>query len=169
MNIELKNIRVYERLSEETNAFTATLYVNKYRVAECRNDGHGGCTLIDVRYNDKTAKELYSQAEEYCLNLPPHKSNYGDLKMDLEFFVDLEIGKFLAKKDEQKFQKKLQKDMLKGICYGDEKQYKCLSWKKLTLSDLIKHPKGIDILKNEVTKLKDRGENILNTNLQGVI
>ena len=45
MQIELKNIKFFEAMSEETNAFVADVYVNKVKVAYAKNDGHGGCTF----------------------------------------------------------------------------------------------------------------------------
>ena len=39
MNIELKNIKIAEHLSEETTAFTADIFVNGKKVGYARNDG----------------------------------------------------------------------------------------------------------------------------------
>ena len=43
MNIELKSIKVYPSLSEETTAFNATLYVDRKKTALVENTGKGGC------------------------------------------------------------------------------------------------------------------------------
>ena len=45
MNITLKNLKVAEHLSEETLAFTATVYVDEKRIGTAKNDGHGGCNF----------------------------------------------------------------------------------------------------------------------------
>lgn len=42
MKIELKNIKVVESLSDETNCFTATVYVDGKKIGELSNRGHGG-------------------------------------------------------------------------------------------------------------------------------
>jgi hypothetical protein len=42
MNIELKNLKINTRLSEETNCFSATIYVDGKRVGEVVNRGQGG-------------------------------------------------------------------------------------------------------------------------------
>lgn len=44
MKIELKNFQFFERMSEETNAFVADVYVNGVKVAYAKNDGRGGET-----------------------------------------------------------------------------------------------------------------------------
>lgn len=41
--IELRRITYNARLSEETNAYAADLYVNGRVLAHVSNDGHGGC------------------------------------------------------------------------------------------------------------------------------
>lgn len=41
----LKNIKINHKLSEETYCYTATLYLNGKKVAECSNHGHGGNDL----------------------------------------------------------------------------------------------------------------------------
>lgn len=44
--IELKNLDVNKRMSEETWAFTATVYLNGERVATAENRGRGGQTML---------------------------------------------------------------------------------------------------------------------------
>jgi hypothetical protein len=44
MDIKLKNIHVDHRLSEETNAFTADLFINGKNVGTAMNSGQGGMT-----------------------------------------------------------------------------------------------------------------------------
>lgn len=43
MHIELRKIKHAAFLSEETNAYTADLYVDGKLIAHVGNDGHGGC------------------------------------------------------------------------------------------------------------------------------
>ena len=47
MKIEIKNIKHSPSLSEETNAFTADIYVNGVKAGSAMNRGHGGCTDYD--------------------------------------------------------------------------------------------------------------------------
>jgi hypothetical protein len=57
MTFELKRISHSERLSEETNAYAADLWVDGKLLAHVKNDGHGGC---DMTYPAKgrTAAEI---------------------------------------------------------------------------------------------------------------
>ena len=82
MKIELKNIKFYERMSEETNAFTADLYVNGKKVGYAKNEGHGGCT--DYYPNSIEDRAVINEAEQYCLGLPPIKYGSFEIEMNLE-------------------------------------------------------------------------------------
>lgn len=44
--VELRNLKVYEELSEETNCFTADVYFNGTFAGNARNDGRGGCATV---------------------------------------------------------------------------------------------------------------------------
>jgi hypothetical protein len=65
MKIELKNIKFAAFASEETNCYSASLYVNDKRIGEVSNDGKGGCDLFR---GDQAA---YNEANTWCRqNLP---------------------------------------------------------------------------------------------------
>ncbi|GIV43911.1 MAG: hypothetical protein KatS3mg035_1034 [Bacteroidia bacterium] len=86
MKIELKKFQFFERMSEETNAFVADIYVNGKKVAYAKNDGHGGETYY---HSYGTNNALLKKAEEYCLNLPPIKTSCGfEIEMNLVNFID---------------------------------------------------------------------------------
>lgn len=55
MKIELRKISHNTRLSEETHAYSADLFVDGAKVAEVSNHGHGGCD--NVRWLSKDVKE----------------------------------------------------------------------------------------------------------------
>lgn len=46
MQIELKKLAIYPRLSKETTAFNAVVYVDGANVGVAENSGHGGETMI---------------------------------------------------------------------------------------------------------------------------
>ncbi len=46
MNIELKNVEVHVRLSEETPAYTARVFVDGSHFADVSNHGHGGSDMV---------------------------------------------------------------------------------------------------------------------------
>lgn len=43
MNVELKNVKICEWMSQETCCYSATVYVNGSRAFTVENSGHGGC------------------------------------------------------------------------------------------------------------------------------
>ena len=50
--LEVKNISHYERGTEETPCYNATVYINGKKAIEVSNDGHGGCDDYYKNYND---------------------------------------------------------------------------------------------------------------------
>lgn len=171
MKIELKKIAFYERMSEETNAFTADIYVNGVKTGYAKNDGRGGCTW----YHAFEGKEnLLKEAEAYAKTLPPIPYDFGDRKttieVDLEFLINDLLEKHLATKENAKFAKKREKACLTNIVYGVENgaSYKSVGWKNFTIEQLLKMPKGVEAIKNAIVKVKGElkeGEKILNKNI----
>ena len=49
MKIELRNVRHSATLSQETNAFTATIHVDGAKAGHAENHGHGGPTSVSPR------------------------------------------------------------------------------------------------------------------------
>ena len=64
--ITLKSVKIYERLSEETTAFSATVYYAGRKAGEASNDGHGGSTMIRLDPATRATVEAWAQA-----NVPP--------------------------------------------------------------------------------------------------
>lgn len=63
MRIELKKVTYSAALSEETNAFTADIWINGKKAGTARNSGHGGCT-------DISPHALCIEINEYAKTLP---------------------------------------------------------------------------------------------------
>lgn len=167
MKIELKNLKIYDGMSEETIAFTSDVYVNGKKLAYAKNDGRGGCTYYHPY--DRELRGVLEQAEAYCKTLPSTFSTYGEktieIKSTLEKFIDDIVYKKYNDNVVAKNKKKLVKDMLKGICYGSENGYKILSWKGYTLEQLLNRNEGRVVIRKKIEELVNRGETILNTNL----
>ena len=166
MQIELKNIKFSEALSEETNAFVCDVYVNKVKVAYAKNQGHGGSTY----YNAYIGKgEVVKQAEDFCKALPPLKYGGMELPMSLEMKIDNLLSDWLKAKDQAKFDKKLQKDMLTSLCIKTPNGYSQGTWKvgsrKLTIAELVSQQNGRDLLKEAIAQAKAQGKEVLNTNI----
>lgn len=174
MNIELKNVKYYESFSEETLAFQASLYIEGKRAGTAKNDGRGGPTYYDG--DNKEGQELIRQAENYTKALPEKhypKDEYMaafSIPMNLEHYIDDLLNDYLRKKDVEKIQKRVTKDMEKGIVFGKPNDN---SWNVQTygvpLQQVLSHPKGPESVTNTIAKnifkeLKD-GVKILNTNI----
>jgi hypothetical protein len=50
MEPELRKVKVYRGMSEETEAFTAQLWVDGNYIADLKNDGHGGANRMTPDY-----------------------------------------------------------------------------------------------------------------------
>lgn len=73
MKIQLKSLKVANHLSEETLAFSATLYVNGKSIGRVKNSGHGGCN----EYDNWPTKEMRDAASEWCKAHEGH-DGYGE-------------------------------------------------------------------------------------------
>ena len=86
MEITLKNLRVAQNLSEETLAFTATIYVDGKRAGDVSNRGNGGSCIW--AFNDRA---LGQRVEEWAAALPAVPADvageYGPIPMDLDLYV----------------------------------------------------------------------------------
>lgn len=106
MKIELKNLKINERLSEETVCFSATVYVDGKRAFEACNRGHGGANEY---HGDCGA------AAAYAATLPPYTSPVGSLPYDL----DMLIGDLI---EAAQFERALKRD-LKRVVFVDNGKY----------------------------------------------
>ena len=102
MNVELKSVKVYDKLSEETICFTATIVINGKKVGEAKNDGHGGCT--HYRFFDEKIGEEF---ETYAKSLPD--PDYPSDSMNGEYLIGKLLDDWLKVDDAKKEQKRLVK------------------------------------------------------------
>ncbi len=93
--ITLKRLKVADFASEETLCFEATVMLDGVPIAEARNDGHGGVTILRAV---KGAEAKLRAAEAFAKALPPLITDGPDptdptrkleLPMSLDFLVDL--------------------------------------------------------------------------------
>lgn len=164
MKIELKNVKFSEHLSEETNAFTANLYVNGKKCGYVRNDGCGGDTM--VQNYDGTTRNLFHECEEYCKTLPPRTYKFNgkthEYPANIENFVDDLFEDWLKQKELKKLEKKMVDSLLWGVPNGSS--YHQIKFKiPLTQIDRVKLQGYINKYKGEFKE----NEIFLNTNLQG--
>lgn len=83
MQLELKSVKHSPSLSEETEAFTAILWIDGAPAAECKNAGRGGPTDIHF-YDHETCKRFHAYAEA----LPAREAHGMTIPMDGEALVD---------------------------------------------------------------------------------
>ncbi len=161
MKFELKSIKFIEEMSEETNCFYGKLYINKKFVADVRNDGQGGCTW--VQGFDKESRERLAEAEKYLSMQPKKKCDV----FDFEYIrtVESEVNDLFADWEKAKAEKKFDKQMDKGILYGNKYNYRMIYWTNSTLVAQLKNPIGQARVKKILEELTEKGETILNTNI----
>lgn len=165
MKIELKNVKYSEHLSEETNAFTADVYIDNKKVLSARNDGKGGATRHDWDFPRSMA--VFNKIQDYCLSLPPKeiKTDYATfvVKMNLENKIDELFEEWL-------FINSIKSHFTKKICYGNPNDT-FFKYKKFSnsIAQLKKTEGGrvhLGIIISEIKSKLAEGERIFNTNLK---
>lgn len=114
MKIELKNVDINLKFSEETIMFMANVYVEGKKVAYAQNDGRGGATYYNIYARPETLYErnleLVEQAEVYCDALPDELLTYEfngemrtiELKSSLTYVIDKLVEEYIENKESKK-------------------------------------------------------------------
>lgn len=171
MKIEIKNIQYSELLSEETNAFAATLYIDGRKAGTTSNAGHGGPTGYSA--DDENGKKLIKKAEAWCKTLPPEKfmseGKEYSFEMNLESHIDKLLDKWLNERDLKRFQSRIKREMERGIVVGIPNESYSLWRFKMPIANYIANPKGLEVIKNvlinDIIPTLQEGKIILNTNI----
>ena len=162
MKLELKNVKFYESMSEETNCFQADLFINGKKIAYVKNTGQGGCTdyhVIDFKQND-----ILREAEQHFLSLPEEKDEQHDFNYQptLENRIDDLFSQWLKVKEDKKFAK----EMDKGILYGKNKMYSYyIQPYNVPIKAMLMTDKGREVLRNKILEIKQNGDTVFNTNI----
>ena len=109
MKIELKNIKLAQFASQETNCYQASIYVDGKKSGTVRNDGQGGADEIDW-----DSKEIELRVDSWAKEQPPIYSDIlfaltpedPYLKFSLEVFFAELVDIWLATKDLKRTLKK---------------------------------------------------------------
>jgi hypothetical protein len=93
-----------------------------------------------------------------------------ELPMSLEMKIDNLLSDWLKAKDQAKFDKKLQKDMLTGLCVKTPNGYSQIVWNsnkrnKITIAEMVSVQNGRELLKKTIAQAKADGKEVLNTNI----
>lgn len=99
MKVELKRFTTNARLSQETTAFAADVWVDGKKVGQAENDGHGGATMVHL---DRSVRD---QVEAHGKTLVP--AEYKNFTSGAEWIVDQLVEAELQKKSDEAFAKKI--------------------------------------------------------------
>lgn len=121
MRVELKAIKYFPSLSEETNCFQATIYIDGKKVGTCENRGTGGST--DYRISDPALRTAF---ETYAKSLPAKTAQIGDQQsgghltypMSAEALLDDLLIEHLDAKEESRLAKKAQSEKKRHVAAG---------------------------------------------------
>lgn len=69
MEIAIKNVKHAVFMSQETECFEASVYINGKKAGTVSNAGHGGC-------NDYHPWDLYQTLQAHCDTIPPDMAGY---------------------------------------------------------------------------------------------
>ena len=108
--VEIKNLKVAEHLSEETLAFTASIWINGKKVGDAKNAGHGGMTDVDLwdRKGEQVRRnnELHDELAEYVKQFTWESFDGKQVPYGVDFYID----ELVEKEDERQ--------RLKRFCRG---------------------------------------------------
>ena len=99
-SIQLKNVKVAWNMSEETTAFTATLYIDGAAAAYVKNEGTGGDN--HPRFMDRN---LEKEFHEFCKSLPPEYLDDDDdepCPMTYDSFIGQLLTEWISNDDWKK-------------------------------------------------------------------
>ena len=101
MNVELKRFTTNVRLSQETTAFAADVWVDGAKAGHAQNDGRGGSTLVHLDPSVRDKVEAHGKA------LVP--TEYKGCTGGAEWIIDQLVEAELQKRSDNAFAKKITK------------------------------------------------------------
>lgn len=160
--IELKKVKTFRGM--EGTGLEADVYVDGIKTCKVLDDSTGG----DIKYEvyDKKAFEAF---KAYAASLPPIVSKLGgkrhEMPVVIDFLIDEVFNEMMAKKEEEKLQKRFEKMYQNQIVYGvkGSDSYRFLKF----AVPLAKIP--LHILQQRVDYCKakmGKGETFFNTNFE---
>jgi hypothetical protein len=161
--IEVKGIKHFPSLSEETNCFSATIYVNGKKCAIAENRGNGGCTDY---YPLEGCKDILRGAEDFCKGLPPIVYSFGTIDNSLECFIDDEVENWIQAQENKKLQKKFARMSKDSVIIGNDNGYVQIKFGTDIETLKAKEPKFLyDTIAQKLEKYKAQEYRVLNTNI----
>lgn len=169
MNIEMKKIKHYASMSEETYCYEAVVYLDGKPFAEVRNGGHGGCDMVydhpRTIYSDiQEWRDKLKELESYFQSLPSQQFSYenanGDMVYDyinqtFESWCHDQVGYHVALQE-------MRRDLKKSILFIDDGKLYAMKFpmiKKMTREIAEKIAKSNDELQGKkILNLMDERE-----------
>src|SRR5829696_3496700 len=124
MKIELRNVKIARSLSEETTAYTATIYVDGKPAFHASNHGHGGADMYHAvaGYTGPSEAEISAWLAENAPPMGPYDPNPATRALydngtscDLELFVGRLLGAHEAAAERKRIEKKLDRLLAEKI------------------------------------------------------
>lgn len=89
MNITLKSLKIAKFLSQETTAFSATIYIDGRKAGTADNDGNGGPNRYHFdAFDGKKGYEIEQELQAWAATLPKMQVYDTELSMDLDLVID---------------------------------------------------------------------------------
>jgi hypothetical protein len=106
VKIELKRFTTNARLSQETTAFAADVWIDGKKAGYAENDGHGGATIVHLHFLDPSIRAKID-AHGKALVPAEFKSIASYEGAGTEWIVDQLVVAELEKRDAKAFAKKI--------------------------------------------------------------
>lgn len=138
-DLQLKSVRIYELMSEETVCFSASLYLDGVLVGSARNHGHGAANEYDIKPKFRKA---WDEFEKFCEAQPPCESEYssGGIPMDVDLFIGLMLEQWQERQG-------LIKLCRKGIVFRLKSHtYKKGEWEVISLKYTLDNVKKLELV-----------------------
>lgn len=118
MKVELKSLKYYPSMSEETNCFEAILVIDGKTVGTAKNRGTGGQTEL---WFDAPHREVEKALAEYCKTLPDRVADFDPTftyKVTPDGLIDDLVTEALVAKEKARHAKAAEKQRLKNVAAG---------------------------------------------------
>lgn len=144
MKIELRKVAHYPRLSQETDAFNADLYIDGVKRATVENDGHGGPNMVHPW-------QVMKEIEAYAATLPPEEMFGRMVPISGDYLISKILGDHLVEKDLKKLLKSKTVFVLDGKCFTMKAPHRPHEAQAQILNDLPLE-KALELYKKHAVK-----------------
>jgi hypothetical protein len=152
MKIQLKSVKHYPSMSQETECFEASVYVDGKKVGFISNDGQGGSN--DWRLD----KDAEAQIKAHVDSLPSESLTFSgkthEFKIDMDYFFSNLLSQYLKEKEAAKLEKWAQKEKAKFVAFGCSGAIQIQNGVQLLIAGIAKNKTAEETFQ-EVCKKRD--------------